>query len=360
MKPMQVFPPKKWPGIAVMIIALSVSVVLLGLIERSPENSIVARVNGEPVTTEEFQFHLGLVKANVMAEYSRKYGIRDYRNFWTRSFDGDRPAEAAKQKAMDAIVRIKLQEMSALKKGIVDDISFEALQQNWKEENARRSEAVSKGQPVYGPRQYDMNGYFQYFHSNMQIQLKAKLAEEELMPADEELKDYYLSVRDQLYRKGDTVTFSVLRLALAPGISEEEKQVKLQEMEEIRERMERGEDPALIAHEAEENERANLHYSERVLDMRQSRVNSLEEPELMKRIEGASPGLVSDVFEERHSLAVVTLLERADGGYLSYEEVKDSVWASYMDVKYNNWVDHLQDNAELVIDKAVYQNVQLL
>ncbi len=46
--------------------------------------------------------------------------------------------------------------------GDVSDSSYKALEKRWKDENAKRSEKVEKGEVVYGLKEYTFQLYLQY------------------------------------------------------------------------------------------------------------------------------------------------------------------------------------------------------
>lgn len=166
-------------SISIGAVAVLVS-ILTGVISYQGENLSVAKIDGEPISVREFRQILIKNRAGIYDYFKQKYGVEDSLKFWSTGYNGEVPAEIARKKTMDECVRIKLQQILARQKGLIQDISYTAFLKDLDAENKRRKKAVENGKALYGPIRYTESEYFNYVFSNMIIKLKEKLAEGEL------------------------------------------------------------------------------------------------------------------------------------------------------------------------------------
>jgi len=84
--------------------------------------------------------------------------------------------------------RCKIQQIIALNKGLIETTNFDKIIGELQTVNAERASKVENGEPVYGPVQFTSRTYFSHVFDKMKIELKAKLAKDELKPDKEELQ----------------------------------------------------------------------------------------------------------------------------------------------------------------------------
>lgn len=163
-------------------------------------DSVVAVVDGEDVTLGEFMLQARALRSGVINNF-RITGENEFGNgFWSQKYDGTMPMDVLKKKALDTLVQIKVQQISARKAGIVDDISYPGFLKAMKAENKRRLAAKQAGKVIYGPVQYSEEVYYNYLFSNMVNSLKERMAGPVFMINDEKLKEIYEMEKDSLYR----------------------------------------------------------------------------------------------------------------------------------------------------------------
>jgi hypothetical protein len=151
----------------------------------STANSVVAWINFEPITEPEFKMWLfSFDRANTFAYFNRKYGAEDSSGFWNQSFNGEIPAAVAKQKALQELTKIKVQQILAQQNGIIADISYQKFLENLKQENQQREAAVKHHQVIFGPVQYEPEIYYQYLLDQTIQHLKEKLADTRFKAGD--------------------------------------------------------------------------------------------------------------------------------------------------------------------------------
>lgn len=150
--------------------------------------SVIVWVNQYPISKAEFEHWMLLQRAAVHNYFYTKYNITDSEAFWETETGGESPLEILKEMALDKAVRCKVQQIMALKKGIVDHIDFDQMMLEMKEENLKRKKKIENGEVVYGARRYTERTYFAHEFDKMVIQLKAALVKDALKPSEKDLK----------------------------------------------------------------------------------------------------------------------------------------------------------------------------
>ncbi|NGM82415.1 hypothetical protein G5B47_08295 [Paenibacillus sp. 7124] len=139
----------------------------------------VAWVNGEPVAYGEFRTRMLELRGEVIAETAKGGADPAAKGFWT-SGAGDRtPLDLLKEKTMNLLVRVKVQQIAAKEAGIAGDIGYKAFLIQLDAENRTRSSRLRLGEPVYGPEQYSEKAYYRYTLANLELALRKWLAKED-------------------------------------------------------------------------------------------------------------------------------------------------------------------------------------
>jgi hypothetical protein len=155
----------------------------------------VAKINGETVTVGEFNLLLSDNISSTFTYIHNKYAANDSNDFWEKNFNGEVPKEIAKQKTMEKLIKIKIEQILMKKYGILDDIGYSRFLQDFENENKERMERINKNQVIFGPKQFQVKMYYDYTQNNMCLELKKKLGEKEFKLGSEELKAYYEKIK---------------------------------------------------------------------------------------------------------------------------------------------------------------------
>lgn len=150
---------------------------------------VVAWVNNHAITKSELKHWMLLEKANVFNYFHRKHGVNDNENFWTQKLGDEIPIKKLKETALKQAKRCKVQQIIALKKGIIETTNFDKIIGELEIVNTERNQKVERGEPVYGPVQFTSRTYFSHIFDKMQIELKNELAKKELKPTQHYLQN---------------------------------------------------------------------------------------------------------------------------------------------------------------------------
>lgn len=129
----------------------------------------VAFIDGQPVAAGELKIFFDEIKGATFAYFHRKYAIEYSDGFWTETIGGEIPLHVAVDNAVDALKKIKVEQILLKERRIVSDITYKAFLRDLSNENSRRSKST---QVIYGPRQYSEEVYYFYLHSNRMDKLK--------------------------------------------------------------------------------------------------------------------------------------------------------------------------------------------
>ncbi|PRX64593.1 hypothetical protein B0G52_119132 [Cohnella sp. SGD-V74] len=182
---------QKWAVGSALLIALCVASALVVTAFTRSSHAVVGHINGDSVSAEWFRMQLQQEAAGTFQYFHEQYGAEDSAEFWNRAHGGEVPIEHARRAAKRNLVAVMVQLQLAKAHGLLDDIRYETFEQELKEENERRREALATGKIIYGPTEYAEPDFFNYRFSNLVIRLKEKLRESDFRMSDEELRRMY-------------------------------------------------------------------------------------------------------------------------------------------------------------------------
>lgn len=123
-----------------MIIVIIAGALSLGNMPAlNPADKTAFTIDNYDVSESEFQAFLQSNKALTTSYFKRTYNADYDKDFWTASFNGENPLEYAKQKAMDELVKVKMEQIILKENGILSDISYEAFLKSYDQENKDRA-----------------------------------------------------------------------------------------------------------------------------------------------------------------------------------------------------------------------------
>lgn len=170
---------------------------------------VVVQVGGYPITEPEYDFFLKQTKSDVRRYFKSTYGVDLGDGGWERLYGGEKPKEVWETVARKEAVRFKTEQVLALEKGIVADISYDYFLESLQSENERRRKVTAEGGILYGLLQYTEKTYYDYLQSNLRIQLKSSLADAELKLDESTLAEEYEKMKDPVFHEGYEIVAEV-------------------------------------------------------------------------------------------------------------------------------------------------------
>lgn len=138
------------------------------------DSGVIGSLNGESVSEVELRFWMDQCRSEVTRYFFRNYGVTGDPDFWkpTTIYGTETPLEKLKSLGLQRLIHARVQLQLAKQEGLIPDSSFIGIMKQRIPENARRLSALKSNKVIYGPKQYDEHVFFDYFFSNLLIQLK--------------------------------------------------------------------------------------------------------------------------------------------------------------------------------------------
>jgi hypothetical protein len=169
-------------GLACSNFLLIISILLAQGCRGIDDNQIVLTINNESVTKAEYLFIMSCLKPEVYSSFAQNF---DGPDFWKGNFNGVEPGKILHQKTVQAIKRIKTEQLLMKAYNIADDITYNSFITSLNAENSRRKMAIEKKIPIYGPVEFNERTYFQYLHSERVQKLKRSIISESSIRQDD-------------------------------------------------------------------------------------------------------------------------------------------------------------------------------
>lgn len=173
----------------IRIIPLILAMLMLASCAKQTETAsetdkAYATVNGETITSSEIEYFKKRDRADIINEFSEKYNVADYSDFWEKEFEGITPSQALEERALKDAASAKIGFVLMKEQGIYEEISFEAL----KSRAEKYNESHKNG--AIGITNIDLESFYTYYYDTGVMELKNRLAKGELRPSQEEIDEY--------------------------------------------------------------------------------------------------------------------------------------------------------------------------
>lgn len=334
-------------GIAITLIVI---IFMIKSFDDISENTVVATVNEEPITFNEFKNSLSKNRALIYGYFKGTYDADDSKDFWTTSYSGEVPLDKIKEDALKDCVEIRVKLIMAKELGLVEDISYQKFYKDFIAENKRRKTAYENNEVIYGPIEYGESEYYGIVNSSIFGKLEEAYIKNKTF-SDELIKNYYDENREELFKSPDEMRAIKVYVPYlsADNITKEAAQ-KL--MEEVKKNLEAGMD----IESATMDER--LIVEEQLLDPRGAHSYGLLNPILTSEALKLNIGEVTEVINEGGNFNIVQCIEKSNSGYLEFNEgAKDSINKSMAKKEFKTIIENRIKEAVVIKNKKVYDRI---
>lgn len=351
----------KFPKTLSLIAAMLFVAILTIQAQTLPEDtSVVAVINGNPVTTREFMLFANKERSEVIRFFRVNYGCEYDNTFWTKSFDGKSPTELLKERTLDTLIKIIVQQACAKDFGLVSDISYSGFLLALKNENLRRLQAKNTNKVIYGPVQYSEEVYFNYTFTNMVEKLKAVLTEKVFAITNDTLLQIYETEKDRFFKKGYCTKVRTVGLKHKTGSTGGEHKtgkVNYLDLISINDSINRNESYILVAKEWYGNHPDFSLVIENTVcndTIPQAEEDNALRSQIKEISTSLSKGESSSVFEINNTAYILTIMEKQSLGFRSFDTCKRAIREKTTDQSYSNYINKLSKTAIVHINKDVY------
>jgi len=318
----------------------------------------IATVNGVPISIVEYNRAIRLNKSQVIHYFQEAYHAKQTASFWTTAFQGEIPAEMLKKKALEDSVRIKVRQLLAQERGVLQEVNYQGLLQQMQQENQRRKEAISNNQVVYGPAQYDEDTYFEYIMSNATLAVKRQM-QQSVLQQDESLpKQFYEQHKAERYRTPGLVKIQRISISYLDSnqhIDSSLQQKVKRQLEEAAAKLQSGSEFEGIA-AAYNPQGMALELTIHLGDERRNARSPIAQA-AAKLPEGA----ISQIIEENGSYHLLKCIERVEpnAAYLPYDQAKEQVLQDLIQHEYESMIQKRMTTAVVQVNDTQMKSVQI-
>ena len=279
----------------------------------SSSGDALLTVDGCAVTEEEYLLFLRDQKAATANYYWTQYQMQPDEKFWHTEVDGQTPLDYAKARALKAAVTAKETMLLASEQDVLDYKDYPEMMQDMQQENDDRAQKKQNGEVYYGVNAFTPFTYYQYLTDNASAEMETVL-EKQLTPTEVELQQVYEEYKDVL-SLGTTYRY---RIETADGTLQE----LTQNTREI------------------------------------GKADTVTEDLIYGYFTSMQPGQ-SFAYEYYGQEATVTLLDAKDEGMQTFEQAKDNLKVFYARQKLAELLEQRTQNADVVLDKARYDALEM-
>ncbi|MFA6288347.1 MAG: hypothetical protein WC661_13260 [Opitutaceae bacterium] len=139
---------------------------------------VVMTIGDEPVSAREYRLVMERQVAGVYGYFKQTQNLDDHAGYWIETTGENGPLARLRQVVRDELVRIKVHQAVAKKRGLADKTTYADFQRDFVAENARRKDEHARGGVIYGPPQYREAAYYYIRLGDLVYKLQESLATE--------------------------------------------------------------------------------------------------------------------------------------------------------------------------------------
>jgi hypothetical protein len=320
--------------------------------ETGEASTVVAKVNGMDITAVEFRRELDNQRAPVIDYFLRTYQANVTEAFWNTSYGGENPGMMAKDRAMEELIRRKVELGLGSRHGLLSGTAYGDLLEQMDRENKRRAEAVKASQPVYGPVRLAETVFIPYYMSKLRNELKEKVAAADLGVSEEELVRLKMLEKNPAPPETERVRFRKLAVSYrSAGGAGDASSANLQEtLALLKQRLEQAAGESGDTSFSREGE--DIRVTEEELNRETAGIYFKAQPVLYALLSGGlQAGQASPVFNEalQGELVLVKVLEREKGTSVSGKGGNAPEAGASLDSLYRQYIQQLAAEAEVIL-----------
>lgn len=340
-----------------VILLIVVTATAISLNAEGQENDpVVFKVDEEPIMAEELRLWMHEHRHDTIKYFLDNYQVKKSKDFWNTDYHGEKPMEVNKSKALNALIKMKVELALAKEYGVQTYRNYKNFRQLLKVENKRREEFLKQGKPIYGLKQYDPFTYLTYLHSNMLIQLKDILKEKILSVSEAEAFEIYQS-RAESFKQPDTIKATIYSSKFTNREGQVDLSLKQNAKEallELKRRLQTSEKPpGDMSINLSNKSGVNVEASTKLFHKNHRRRDQLQYPQVMRVVEKMEKGQWSDLIELNNQYVLLNVTEIKKGLKQPFEEVKALIINREVDLRFHELIEQRIREVKLVEYEAL-------
>ncbi|OPA76697.1 hypothetical protein BVG16_16120 [Paenibacillus selenitireducens] len=332
-------------GGMIVILMLVMVVIYRSVALASAEDTVVFTIDNEAIPEEEFRLFLQQNKALTTSYFKRKYNVDYGDGFWTTTYHGENPMDYVRQKTVEDLKKIKIEQMLMKEHGVLQDVSFATFLKQLDSENDERQLKLRNQQPIYGPKTYRANEFYSYTQSNNYQRLIDTLVKQRKDTlSDEILKPLYEEVKSSYFHQGYVFEYEKITAPTRQPLEEIQQQVKMTH-QQVEDAVAAWQEPAAITVERE------------TLDIDEKSKDDDRAQYLQELFQSMQAGDFTEAEESDDGVIVYRLLATKDKGYEPYDQVKAALIQIYVQKQLEQEVQRRLSDANIQIHEEVMKRI---
>ncbi|TZF84680.1 hypothetical protein FW774_06775 [Pedobacter sp. BS3] len=160
---------------------------------------VAAYINKQPVAAKEFRREMLRYRAEIYGQFAKTHQSSEAGNFWNTAFNGVKPIDSLRSRALKALIVLKVQEQLLTRHKLWPYKNYNQLLEALHKTNIDRNNAVQKNEVIYGPVNYTEQDFYDYQFSNAIIRLKKAFRDSGVIKVNDSLLSAHFN---QLKSKG--------------------------------------------------------------------------------------------------------------------------------------------------------------
>ena len=318
----------------------------------------VLMINGTTVSREEFGWFADQERAGVISYCQEKYGATPGKDLWTRQLGKTTAQTLLQNQTIARLTREKVQLLLFQQLGLLEDLSFTAFQANLEKMNRERTEAKARGRVIYGPVNFTPLQFYGHRTASLQLQAKAILARNQLLPAEAGLKKYYNSHRE-LYRTTKLSSWLLINLRTDPPRDGSPSNQLPATVKALLNKLKSIPDSgnAAPAFDGFDGVKVTVDRYDSLTSDRLGEVFTDEK--LFAQVQAVKPGGCVTVTTSENAAQIVKCLSRQPSAARPFTEVRENVRRRWLDEAYDGMLNDLTKQAAIRINRAALDSIPI-
>lgn len=180
-------------------------------------------IENEKIYEEEYINIMNDIKLDVANEIAQGSNVNIDDSFWKTEQNGKLPYQILADNVIEKLKEIHAVYELAKEHEYIDSASYEDIKKRMEQENQSRSEAIEKGEVVYGLSSFSYNVYLEYEMDSLQKAYCEDLTNPGMEISEEESRAYYEENKDAMFYMYDDFTIQYVRVPYYGYLTDEEK-----------------------------------------------------------------------------------------------------------------------------------------
>lgn len=325
-----------------LVVRLVSMVSIIALIFSGCGKSFQLSIGNEGISQEEYINVMNEIKLDVANEIVQGNSVNIDSNFWKTEQNGELPYKILADKTIEKLKYIHGVYELAKEHGYIDSASYEGIKQRMEQENQSRSEAIEKGEVVYGLSSFNYNVYLEYEMDTLQKSYCEDTTNPGMEISEDESREYYEENKDSMFYMYDDFTIQYIRVPYEGYLSDEEKNNIYSQMTSLY-----AEASSNIGDYIDNYPELKEYYGEEEILSDEADYMSRTIGDVMEIGYALDAGEKSAVIDQNGYLFLVQCISKTEHDYTPYEDVKANIEKILREENYDQIVEEKAESLQV-------------